>query len=433
MRSLAAVGLATSSGAHAEAPPTYSIGPVEAYPILSASVGYATGVIKTESGDNKNSWVLGAYVGGGLRGSHRGHPYGMEYEGTVRRFNQSPTDDAFDSRLSAYGGHAFDVRNNIDFGIEYLDQTDPRGYDDVTEDRRDTRGALDPDKWHQTQIGGNYAFGAAGARGQIRCDACQTWTRFDNNDQEYRDRDIFDFGVTLAARVRPKTNILLGATYSDFDYVNERPEDVATAGSLDSDETRYFVGAEWETTEKLSAIAKVGYLQKDFRDSGQREDYDNLWWSLEGRWTPRARTSFGAGFSRYLYEAVPDRFDTDTIDDDFVQVQDLHLDWSQQWGDRLSSTVAAYRRWEDWSPSDRQDNVYGISAGLSYSVNRFLNVGASAYYRKRDSNDPDYDYDDSGVALTLQLTSGWGARSPFACQLRGSGYYEAFYAPGRND
>ena len=426
---LAALVLAGAGIAHAQTPPTYPVGPMEAYPILSASIGYASDVIKTETGD-EDSWVLSAYLGGGLQGSHRGHFYGLEYEGTVRRFEQSSEDDAFDSRVTAYGGHAFDIRNNIDFGIEYLDQTDPRGYDDVTEDRRDTRGALEPDEWHQTQMGATYVYGAPGARGRIQCDACQTWRRYDNNDQEYRDLDILDLGVTLAARVQPKTSLLVGIMYSDFDYVNENAEDVATVGSLDSAETRYFVGAEWETTEKFSAIARVGYLQKDFDDS-RRKDYDNPWWGLEGRWTPRQRTSFGAGFSRYLYEAVPYSTEPDPVDDDFVEVQDLHLDWSQQWGDRLATTVTGYRRWEDWSPSGRDDDVYGVSAGISYSVNRALSVGVNAYYNNRDSSDPEADYDDSGVALTLQLTGGWNARSPFACQLRGSGYYEAFYAPGR--
>lgn len=433
IRHLAAVGLASAGIAHAQTPPTYSVGPMEAYPILSASAGYATDVIKNESGNDENSWVLNAYVGGGLQGDHRGHRYGAEYEGTVRRFTQSPDDNAFDSRVTAYAGHAFDVRNNIDFGVEYLDQTDPRGYDEVTEDRRDTRGVSEPDEWHQTQMGATYVFGAPEARGQVQCDLCQTWRRYDNNDQEFRNRDIFDLGVTLAARVRPKTNVLVGATYSDFDYVDERAEDVASQGSLDSTETRYFVGAEWDTTQKLAAIAKIGYLQKEFEDSDRRDDYGSLFWSVEGRWTPRERTRFGAGFSRYLYEEVPYTADGDTIVNDFVQVADLHVDWSQQWTDRLSSTVAAYRRWEDWRPTDREDDVYGVSAGLSYAVNRFLNVGVSAYYRNRDSNDPEFDFDDTGVALTLQLSGLWGPRSPFACEQRGSGYYQAFYAPGRGD
>ena len=422
--------LAIGGAAKAQTRPTWPVGPMEAYPILSAGVGYASDVIKTESGD-KDSWVLTAYLGGGLRGKHGEHFHGLEYEGTLRRFNESSDDNAYDNRLTAYGGHAFDIRNNVKGGIEYLDQTDPRGYDDVTADRRDTRGAPEPDEWHQTQIGATYIYGAPEARGRVQCDACQTWRRHDNNDQEYRDRDILDLGVTLSARVQPKTRLLLGIMYSDFDYVSERPEDLATAGSLDSEETRYFLGAEWETTEKLSAIARVGYLQKHFEDSDQREDYDEPWWALEGQWTPRERTRIGAGFSRFLYESVPESEDAVTVEDDFVQVEDLHLDWSQRWSERLSTTVTGYRRWEDWSPSGREDDVYGISAGFSYSVSRLLNVGLSAYYRNRDSNDPEAEYDDSGVALTIQFTGGWDALSPFACELRGSGYYEAFYAPHR--
>lgn len=430
---IAALGLTGPGYAYAQQRPTFEVGPMEAYPILAASVGFATDVIKTESGDDEDSWVLNAFVGGGLQGSHRGHPYGIEYEGTIRRFNASSEDNAFDSRVTGYAGHAFDVRNNIDFGIEYLDQTDPRSYDDVTEGRRDTRAASEPDEWHQAQLGASYVFGAPDARGRIECEICQTWRRYDNNDQEYRDRDIFDLGLTFGARVRPKTRLLLGTTYSDFEYVNERPEDLADRGSLDSTEMRYFVGAEWETTQKLSATAKAGYLQKDFDDSDRRDNYDEPWWSVDARWTPRERTSFGAGFSRFLYEEVPYTADDDTINNDYVQVEDLHMDWSQQWTDRLGTTVAAYRRWEDWHPADREDDVYGISAGLSFSVNRFLHAGVSAYYRERNSNDAEFDYDDSGVALTLQLSGLWGPRSPFACRQRGSGYYEAFYAPGRSD
>lgn len=422
---LTAIAVALPPAFAQDTRPTADIGPMVAYPILTVSAGYATGLKYVgpdqEGEDSQGSWVVSGSLGGGTQGEYRGHLYGVEYEALWAGYTDSSTDNYLDHRLTAYGGTAFDIRNNLDVGLEYLKAHDPRYFDDPVEDGRDSRFAAEPDEWHQIQAGLNYVFGAPGARGRVECSACQTNRRYDNNDQEDRDRDMLDLGVELIARVTPKTELLVGTTYSDFDYVNEDPSDVSAGKSLDSTEMRYYAGANWEASPKTMVELDVGLLEKEYDNSSTRRSYSEPFWRASVDWAPRGTTAFNAGYSRGLYERVIYDPDVESgFGDDTVEVDDLHAGWSEQWGERWTSDVTGYYQWLDYLPSGRSDNVYGVTAGIDYAFNRWLGIGVNAYYQQRDSSEPEYSYDDSGVSLTLTLGEGlgWGAKAPDICKLR---------------
>lgn len=405
--------------------PTVDVGPMVAYPILTVSAGYANGLQYTgpdENGqDGQGSWFISGSAGGGLQGEYRGHLYGVEYEALWAGYTDSSGDNYLDHRVTAYGGTAFNVRNHLDGGVEYLKAHDPRYYDDPFTDGRDSRFASEPDEWHQIQAGLKYTFGAPGARGRLECEACQTNRRYDNNDQEENDRDMTDLGLELIARVTPKTELLVGTTYSDFNYVNEDPADVAAGESLDSTEMRYYVGADWEATAKTKVAVDVGLLEKNYDNNSNREDLSDLFVRADVFWSPRGTTSVNAGYSRGITERVI--YDTDVNDgygDDAVEIDDLHANWTEQWGTQWSSNLGTYYQWLDYVPSGRSDTVYGLTGGVNYTVNRWVGVGVNAYYRQRDSSDPQYSYDDSGVSLTLNIgeSLGWGAKASDICTLR---------------
>jgi len=420
---LAVLAIASNQAWGQDSRPSADVGPMVAYPILTVGVGYSAGLKYVGPDDTgqegEGSWTISGAAGGGLQGEYRGHLYGVEYEARWAGYASSSEDNYLDHRITAYGGTAFDVRNNLDLGVEYLKGHDPRFYDNPFDGGRDSRFAPEPDEWEQLQAGLNYTFGAPGARGRVECDICQTNRRYTNNDQEHRDNDILDLGIEFIAKVSPKTELNLGVVYSDFDYVNEDPADVAAGESLDSTEMRYYVGADWLPSPKIEASVDVGLLEKQFDNNSNRQDYSDLFFLAEVDWSPRSPTSFNAAYSRGLYERTL-YGDEQGFGDDVVEADDLRAMWTEQWNERISTDLGGFYQWLDYRPSGREDTVYGVNAGVDYVLNRWVAVHFDAYYQERDSSDPQYSYDDSGFLLSLDLGSdvGWGALAPDICTLR---------------
>ena len=358
-------------------------------------------------------------AGGGILGKNRGHLYGIEYELSGMWYTDSSDDSYVDHKLTAYGGHAFDVRNHVDAGLELKRGHDSRSQDFVDYNSRYSIGADSPDEWDQLQAGANYTFGAPNAKGRIEVDACQTCRRFNNNDQSYRDHDITDIGLTFSGRVRPKTHLVAGAAYSIFDYKNI--DEQLYNNDLSSVETRYFIGTDWDITPKTSLHGRVGLLDKNFDDDARSDDYQDLYWEVDALWSPRGTTTVALGFSRKTYESVPYNIElADEFTDDFAEVSQTDLNWNEQWSARLASNFNAYYGWDDWSPSNREDERYGAFLQFNYVINRWITVGAGAFYSKRDSNLSEHDYEDTGVLLNLSIGGGlgWYARAPDICRLR---------------
>ena len=398
--------------------PSYAIGPMEAYPILNFATGYSSNIIEGDESSGSSPYV-DMRAGGGIQGKNRGHLYGIEYELSGTWYSDSSDDSYIDHRLSAYGGHAFDVRNHVDGGIELKRGNDPRSQDFVDYNSRYSIGADEPDEWDQSQIGGNYTFGAPNAKGKIEVDACYTCRRFNNNDQDYRDYDITDVGMAFYGQVRPKTYLVAGASYSIFDYLNE--DQLLYANSLDSEEIKYFLGTDWDITPKTRLRGRVGYLEKNFDDNINNDDYAEPYWEVDAIWAPRTTSTVALGFSRRTYESVPYNTELENeFNDDFAVVEKVDLDWSQQWSAKLASSFNTFYSWEDWSPSTREDERYGAYLQFDYIINRWFTVGAGAYYSKRDSNFDEHDYEDTGFMLSLNLGGGlgWYARAPAICRLR---------------
>jgi polysaccharide biosynthesis protein VpsM len=445
IKTLLAVAISLASGQAFSEPaekrePSFPVGPMVAYPIASLSYGYGNSANISNSGGTdgsdlaNGSWYVTGSLGGGLRGISRGLPYGVEYEASAGSFDGSPDDDYIDQRLTAYAGHAFNIRNSIKGGVEYLDWHDYRAEENPRSGGRENIDGFDdkPDEWSQLQFGGSYTFGATNAKGRLTCSACETQRRYDNNNQEYRDYNVTDVGAEFAFRVSSKTDLLFGGVYSKFDYINENSSSTPSGygASRDNEEYRYFTGVAWDVTKKSRLETRVGYIEKDY-DSSAREDHSDFYWDVNGTWVPRGTTNLTLGFSRRIYEHTPfsetagiATVEPNYVDYDYVLGDTLRAAWTEQWRPRISTTLAAYVGRDEYKPINRKDDLLGTTASINYQVNNWLGVGLNGFYRKRDSNWSEHDYEDSGVGLTLNLGSrlggsfGWSGKAPQVCDLR---------------
>ncbi|MCB1703956.1 MAG: outer membrane beta-barrel protein [Halioglobus sp.] len=415
----------TSAGVEEAAPERelgFDYGNLTFYPLLNIGVGYRNNLYD-DQGDKQNSAFTTVRAGGGVQGVNRGHLYGVEYSAERYWYLDSDVedDDELSQRTVGYWGTAFDVRNNIDLGVEYLDSYDPRGQDDPLLDIRDTTSDEDPDTWTQLAYGVNYDYGAPGAQGHVELGACETCRRYDDNDQAYRDRDITDLGATLYVQLTGRTEGFVQVVYSDFDYRNATPADPAAGRNLDSEEWRYMLGATWLASEKTTGIVRIGTVKKEFKDPVRdNSNYDELTWDAVLNWTPTSRDSLTVGYFRMPQEPLV--WELDELQDDFVESERLSLNWSHQLREDLAFDAGGYTGSDHWKPSGRSDDLWGATAGLRFNLPRWGSIGISYYHRERDSSDPVHNYSDEGFILDFNIGSLFGfgdSRAPAICLLRG--------------
>lgn len=399
----------------------FDYGNLTFYPVLNVGMGYSNNLFNSD-GDKKDSLFTTARAGGGVQGENRGHLYGLEY--TAERYwyedSDVPDDDEISQRAVGYWGTSFDVRNNLDLGVEYLDSYDPRGQDDPLRDIRDTTTDENPDTWTQLSYGAIYGYGAPGARGRIELGACETCRRYDNNDQEYRDRDITDLGATLFVQATGRTEAFVQVVYSDFNYQDGSTGDPAEGRNLDSEEWRYMLGASWLASEAITGIVRVGAVKKEFKDPVRgNSNYDELTWDAVLNWTPTTRDNLALGYFRAPQEPLV--WEQDELQDDFVETEQLSLDWSHQLREDLVFDVGGYVGSADWKPSGRNDDLWGATAGLRFNLPRWGSVGLAYFHRERNSSDPVHDYSDDGIIINFNIGSLFGfgdSRAPAICLLR---------------
>jgi hypothetical protein len=411
-----------------------TVGDLTLYPVLNIGAGYRSDVYN-EEGDNGGSALVNVRAGGGVQGENRGHIYGAEYVAEGIRYLASDVnnDDEISQRGVAYWGTAVDVRNNIDVGVEYLDSYDPRGQDDPVRGIRDTTDQEDPDSWTQLSYGANYTYGAPGARGRLELGSCVTCLEYDDNEQEYRDRDIIDLGATLYMQLSGRTEGFVQVVHSDFDYRNAAPDDPAQGRDLDNEEWRYMFGGTWVASGRINAIGRVGQVRKDFDDPlrGSSSNYKEMTWDSIANWTPNNRDLVSLRYFRAPREPLV--WEANELADDFVEVEQVSLDGSHQLTSGIVLNGGGYRGWDDWKPSGRSDKLWGATLGMRFSAGRWGSIGVSYFHRERDSNDRAHDYSDDGVLIDFNIGSLFGfgdSRAPAICLLRsfssGNGYNRVF-------
>jgi hypothetical protein len=386
------------------------VGRGEIYPIANVSLGYRGDVYESDetgSVEPRGAATLGWRVGGGYQGSNRGHLNGIEYLMEGNEFLSGDNDEnEVSQRINAYWGTAFTPRHHLDLGVEYVDAYDPRGLGDSQRNIRFNVAGENPDRWNELTGGGVYSFGRDTARGRLELGAHLTNREYDNNDQQFRNRDELDISAAAFLRVMAKTEFYAQVVYTDFDYVDQTAAAPTNGRDLDNQETRYMLGLKWYPSQDLSGSVRVGTTEKTFGDQSQRQDYDELTWNSNLVWTPNTRDGFAVSYSRSLEE--PFVYTAAQLIDDVIEVENLAFSWSHMWGQRLSTTLGYTFGDDRFFPSGRIDDRDEFTIGVSYKLPRLGTVGVTYFNRKRDSNVAEQSYDDDGFSVFFNLGAALG-------------------------
>lgn len=206
---------------------------------------------------------------------------------------------------------------------------------------------------------------------------------YDNTDYKpagYRDWQWIEVPVKYYYKYQPKLDLSAGVRY--------RSNKIGGAGSIDSNELFYSIGARGEITPKLVGEVSVGYVSFD-PDAGKSKSSIGLESSLTFALTPKSSLNVGAN-NRYGYGSTGDSYRIATLSGGFNTA--LTTDLS------LAGSVA-YNEY-DYNDTVRKDTFWTGQLGATYAITHSLSVNGTYLYSNNDSDLPIATFKNSILSLS---------------------------------
>ncbi|PIE25438.1 MAG: hypothetical protein CSA60_00590 [Neptuniibacter caesariensis] len=312
--------------------------------------------------------------------------YSLNYAIKHGRYQYDSNDNYTDHDLTAQAYLDFNVRNRLELLARYLKTHEDRG----TGLNQGVNATVNnsPIEYHVNTLSAEYSFGANEAKGRIEVEAEVNDREYDNYRTQTAARDRINSKVRGAFyyRMMPKTYLLFEIEHENIDY------DRSTV-TLDSDEIEYLLGATWEATAKTTGIFKIGYAEKDF-DFATRNDSDGISWELAANWAPRT-------YSVVSFVTSKEEEETDGAGN-YIDTTSWSLGWEHDWGNRVVSRVGYGQSEQEYVSSSREDQTKKFGVGVSYQLQRWLDLELDYTYSDRESNQVGLDFDKNVVYLTVQ-------------------------------
>ncbi|MDQ3026402.1 MAG: outer membrane beta-barrel protein [Pseudomonadota bacterium] len=367
---------ATPSGS---GPASAQVGDTPVYftPYLGAAVGRDDNLFLSNT-NQKSSTLYIVSPGFKLDARDPNKVFQLAYQGQIGRYAQSEDDNYIDHTVRAQLDTAFDRRNFLKLGFDYLRTHDPRGSSDRTISAR-------PDRYTLASPSITYAFGAPGAQGRAEVYYSEGRKRYLNNREVTisSDRITREGGGAFYFRVMPKTYLLGEVRRTDFSYR-------LPTSPFNSEETRYYGGVSWEATAATTGTVKVGRLEKKFDSDSPK--FTGTSWEAIVTWTPRTYSKFDFYATRTTSES--------TGIGDFILSDIAGLTWTHAWSSVLNTGVDARYQRDQYKGFDRSDDIKSLGLKVGYKFRRWLTFGAEYTYTQRDSNQSVFEYDKNLYMLT---------------------------------
>jgi polysaccharide biosynthesis protein VpsM len=370
--------------AQQDGPAGIAIEPFIVYPGIDFALGRDDNLFSSDI-NKKSSTLFLTSPWVRVEGKPGPHRFDLIFRSDIGRYKDSSDDNYEDYSLVANGQAVFSARTDLKAHAEYIYGHDPRG-------STDRPFATKPDEFVNAGAEATLGFGALGARGRVEASGGIYTRQYQNNSTftEASDRDTGIFGGTFLWRVAPRSQLLFQAERRHIDY--DLP-----ASTLDSDETRYYVGARWDATALTSGTAKFGALRKKF-DSDARQDVSTGSWDVGVRWSPLTYSVFDLNTSRQTNES--------TGVGDTIVSSNYTVTWTHAWSSRVRSQVFGNWRNDDFRGAGvtREDDTGTLGLRLYYQFRRWLRFGTEYTHTDRASTDPAFDYKRNLILFTVGAT-----------------------------
>lgn len=354
---------------------------------VTPNLTYDNNVQRTNAG-GEGSLVLSLEPKLGYQKRFGKHTLNLEYLGDYARHRSLRQEDYEDHQVNA--GLQLDLTRRLDVNFETGVELghERRGQPGSRDTDTDVGPVTPPDQFKEGRVYADIIYGREIAKAQISVSLDSRMRRYDNNGQDYRDRDYDTVTGRLLYNLGPKTALVAEVSLGDVDYLEPGVED------LDSSETRYLVGLSWKATAKTTGEFKVGWRRKDLSDE-TRSDFNGLDWEGRLLWEPRPDSKVSVEAGRSMVEGGAG---TSYFVDDHIGAAWRHA-LTRRW---TMDTTSVLRRVQ--SDEGDTDRYYSLGASISYSLYRWLDVGLGLEHNRRDSSLPDGGYQDTAASALLRFT-----------------------------
>lgn len=331
-------------------------------PTLKVTESYDDNIRASER-DETSSWIttvtptfqLGAE---GSKGAYR-----LTYQAVADTFHSSQSDNNTDHHLTGEGVLQFNSRNKLAVNA---------GYHRVEETAALEADAVENDRYTNTETGAVYTFGSDEARTQIDFGAKYAELRYLSNDvNEDKERDTTTLNAILYYKLTGKTRALGEIRHTNQDYLQD-------TFNRSGDTLAYLVGLTWDATAKTTGTFKIGREKKEYDASGVK--------SLSGgmvetgiTWQPRTYSTFSLNLRKGMDEG--DQRSARSID-----TQGYNLNWTHEWTELLKSDLYYAFSNRDYNGVAREDDLNSAGVNFTYSLRRWLDVGAGYRWSDNDSS-----------------------------------------------
>ncbi len=371
-------------------------------PLLELDYQYDDNVGRNSSAvTNESSSLLHFAPGVAFESDRNGNQYRVAYQLESGTYIDSRDDDYLDHNFATNNFIRFNERNGLSFNYAYLLDHEQRGTGVFAGDEFSTV-VTEPVEFQINNLSSTYVYGSEGAKGRLEPSLRFTDKRYQNfrdiggadDDLSTRFKDYQELagGVAFYYQAFGNAGLLFEIDAADKTY---RLNDPATKRSQDSLSLYYLVGATWNISGKTDGKLRLGLQDKSY-DDDQKEDFSGFSWDLELNWTPVEYSKLSATASQ--------RADDPDQGSNFVEKTALGIDWKHQWLTSVYTTVDFAYQMDDYSDSDRSDDLLITKLAVGYQLRDYLDFVASWQHQNNDSTVDSRSYSQNLYSAGLQLT-----------------------------
>ena len=238
----------------------------------------------------------------------------------------------------------------------------------------------------------------------LRLDYSNFHVNYNNIENSSLDRDDNSFSGYIYFKFLQKTSLFVEQEFSAINYDNY---------DLDSHEYRYFGGIRWEATSKSKGQIKGGYGIKTYERPGLSSARN---WMTEIQFDHyfSSRTSMVLGaYRRYDEVFYNDVFYNDDEQQSiregtskYILTHGLTLSLKHHVTSKIHIDLNGAFYYDEYKPETRQtgrkerhDTEYAVSPSIKFDFLKWMSFDISYAYTNRNSNYPEYDFDDHTIQL----------------------------------
>ena len=219
---------------------------------------------------------------------------------------------------------------------------------------------------------------------RAKFDYSNFYLNYDETVDAFKNRADNAFDLYGYFNYSVKTAIFLQGKFVDVQY--------DTTTKNDNRQNFIFGGIKWDTTEKVSLMAKAGIQNKEFENSGEtvikQGDYNGLALDVQGVYKFTEKTKFSLDAYRANEE-------TDSTVASDKTVLGATLGYNQKFTDKISGSLAATLEDAEYTQliaQQRDDTTFSVKPAAQYLFREWLMGEVSYQFEKRDSTDNLFDY-----------------------------------------